>query len=319
MLRKITGIGAVPFAIGALFLVRADRADRTGLTLASGSAAPHAVRLTHLKLNTGVELHVAESGPADGRPVLFLHGYTDSWYSFSPILDKLSPDVRAIVPTHRGHGESDKPACCYRIEDFADDAVALLDALGVEKASVVGHSMGSFVALRIAISHPDRVDRLVLIGSGPTGNTVPIREFAEVVQMLPDTVPFEFRREFQQGTAFGPLPEAFLLRVVEESGKLPGRLWRAAMSGILSFDVTEELHRIRASTLIVWGEHDGILLRADQDALLHGIPNSRLLTYPNMAHSPNWEDPARFTDALNEFLDEGSPTPGSPRFPGTSE
>lgn len=316
---KIKGMGIVLIVMGALSIVGAGRAERPRVTQAAGlpSGGPlgSPVRMTRVELSSGVELHVAESGPADGRPVLFLHGYTDSWYSYTPILDRLPPDVRAILPTHRGHGESEKPACCYRIEDFAGDAVALLDALGVERASVVGHSMGSFVALRVAIDHPERVDRLVLIGSGPTGNNGPISEFAEAIRTLPDTVPFDFRYEFQRSTAVDPLPEAFLQRVVEESGKLPGRLWREAMAGILVFDVTEELPRIRARTLIVWGEQDGVVLRADQEALLRGIPGSRLISYPDMGHSPNWEQPARFAEALNEFLDDGHAAAGSARPP----
>jgi pimeloyl-ACP methyl ester carboxylesterase len=322
MLRKFGGLAAVPIMVGTLAFVQSGESDaRDGMGAAHPLPASAAtdVRLTRVRLSTGVELEVAESGPANGRPVLFLHGYTDSWFSYSPILGRLSPDIRAIVPTQRGHGESDKPTCCYRIDDFASDAIALLDELGVEHASVVGHSMGSFVAQRIAIDHPDRVDRLVLIGAGPTGNVAAVREFAAAVRTLPDTVPLDFRREFQGSTAFEPLPEAFLRAVVEESGKLPGPLWREAMDGILAFDATGELGRIRGSTLIVWGEHDLLMLRADQDALLRGIPRARLVAYPDMAHCPNWEQPERFAADLNAFLNEGSPATGSPELRGTAQ
>src|SRR5688500_15763211 len=136
------------------------------------------VRLTRLRLHTGVELQVAERGDPAGEPVLFLHGYTDSWFSFSTTLGHLPVSVRAIVPTQRGHGDSQRPTCCYRVSDFAADAVALLDALEVPRATVVGHSMGSFVAQRVAAEWPARVNRLVLIGSGTTPQTPPVRDLS---------------------------------------------------------------------------------------------------------------------------------------------
>src|SRR5262245_3894598 len=157
------------------------------VTVASTSAAVKdaaPVRMTRVRLSTGVQLQVAESGPTNGEPVLFLHGFTDSWFSFSRVLEILPANVRAIVPTQRGHGDSERPACCYRVADFAADAVALLDALGISRATVVGHSMGSFIAQRVAIESPKRVNRLVLIGSGTTVRTPAALEFMEIVKKL---------------------------------------------------------------------------------------------------------------------------------------
>lgn len=116
--------------------------------------------------------------------MLFLHGYTDSWFSFSPTLERLPAGIRAIVPTQRGHGDSEKPGCCYQPADFAADVVALLDELGIERATIVGHSYGSFVAQRLAIDHAERVNALVLIGSGTTGATPAVVEFNDVVSVI---------------------------------------------------------------------------------------------------------------------------------------
>ncbi|MFP5356471.1 MAG: alpha/beta fold hydrolase, partial [Gemmatimonadota bacterium] len=139
-------------------------------------------RLSRVRLGTGVELEVLERGRADGEPVLFLHGFTDSRFSYERVLAHLPPGIRAIVPSQRGHGDSERPACCYTVTDFASDAMALLDALGVRRATVVGHSMGSFVAQRIAIDFPERVSRLVLVGSGQTARIPAVVEFNAVVQ-----------------------------------------------------------------------------------------------------------------------------------------
>src|SRR5688572_4752201 len=95
---------------------------------------------TTLLLSTGVRLHYAERGDREGEAIIFLHGYSDSWFSFSRVLPLLSPSYHAIALTQRGHGDSDKPECCYTVDDFAADVDAFMDAVGIERATVVGHS-----------------------------------------------------------------------------------------------------------------------------------------------------------------------------------
>jgi pimeloyl-ACP methyl ester carboxylesterase len=263
-----------------------------------------AIRHARVALPTGVELHVAEAGNADGEPVLFLHGYTDSWSSWSPVLERLPDGIRAIVPTQRGHGDSGRPSCCYRIDDFSDDVVALMDVLGIARATVVGHSMGSFVAQRVAIDYPDRVSRVVLVGSGATIRTPVVLEFADAVLTLADPVDPAFIREFQAGGAATPLPDAFLEGVVAESAKLPARVWRSVMEGLIAGDAKDALHRIAAPTLVVWGPHDAMFGQSDQDALLGAVPNRRLVVYEGTGHSPHWEMPGRFAADLAAFLAE---------------
>jgi pimeloyl-ACP methyl ester carboxylesterase/tetratricopeptide (TPR) repeat protein len=317
MLRKafVVVIGAVALA-GAIAL---DGGKQASAKRSEASAASNGVRFQRVRISTGVELQVAQSGPANGKPVLFLHGYTDSWFSYSRILGGLSADVRAIVPTQRGHGDSQRPKCCYLIADFAKDAVALLDALGIERADVVGHSMGSFVAQRIAIDYPDRVGRLVLIGSGTTVATPLVSDFNQAVQALPDTVSIAFARDFQVSTAHAPLPPAFLDTVVQESRKLPGWVWRSVLAGLLSGDARAELAKIQANTLIVWGEHDTFWDRKQQDALARAIPRARLLTYSHVAHSPHWEDPDLFARDLSAFLNEPERNTAQAREAGAHE
>jgi pimeloyl-ACP methyl ester carboxylesterase/tetratricopeptide (TPR) repeat protein len=268
------------------------------------SVSASGVRLSRIRLKTGVELQLAEVGPPNGDPVLFLHGFTDSWFSYSRVMEALPARVRTIVPSQRGHGDSERPACCYRVTDFVDDAVALLDALGLPRATVVGHSMGSFIAQRIAIDHPERVNRLVLVGSGATTRSKAVTEFNDVVQQLKDPVDSAFVRDFQVSTAFKPLPPAFLARAVGESMKVPARVWRDVLGGLIVGDAKSELGRIHAPTLVVWGERDALWVRSEQDELVRQIAGSRLVTYPEIGHAPHWEDPARFLADLETFLDE---------------
>jgi pimeloyl-ACP methyl ester carboxylesterase/tetratricopeptide (TPR) repeat protein len=281
------------------------------------TASTAGVRLHSVRLSTGVELQVAERGRADGQAVLFLHGFTDSWFSYSRVLDGLPSSIRAIVPTQRGHGDSERPACCYRVSDFAADAVALLDALGVERATVVGHSMGSFIAQRIAIERPERVNRLVLIGSGTKVATDSVVELHRTVQKLTDPIPPAFVRDFQEDMIARPVPPAFLDTVVRESEKLPARIWREALTGLLAPEVALQPDRIHAQTLIIWGEKDLVFARPDQDDLVRAIRGARLIAYPEIGHSPHWELPDRFIADLKEFLEARVVTSPAERHAGS--
>lgn len=116
-------------------------------------------------LPTGVTpQYVAQEDPS-GVPVLLLHGLSDSWRSFEHVLPHLPASVYAVAPSQRGHGDSGRPAEGYAYSDFATDVAALLDALQIESAIVVGHSLGSSIAKRFAIDYPDRTRGVVLVGS----------------------------------------------------------------------------------------------------------------------------------------------------------
>src|SRR6188474_2747951 len=109
----------------------------------------------------------------EGTPVVFVHGWPDSWFSFSRVLPLLPPALRLIALDQRGFGESDHPDSGYTIPDAAADLVAFLDALDIERAVLVGHSYGTFVARCAAIAASERILALTLIGTGastkPTG------------------------------------------------------------------------------------------------------------------------------------------------------
>jgi pimeloyl-ACP methyl ester carboxylesterase len=266
------------------------------------NASPSDLRSGTAALATGVRLHYAEAGQPDGEPVLFLHGITDSWFSFSPVLPHLPPAFRALVPSQRGHGDSERPPAGYTKADLAADAVAFLDAMGIERATVVGHSMGSAVAQQVAASYPDRVAHLVLVASYVTARTEDLLALNEEIRALTDPVPDAFARAFQLSTIHRPLPEAFVDAVVAESLKLPARVWQAAMAGTLAYDGAPALRRIQAPTLLLWGDRDAVFSRAQQDHLLALIPGATLKVYPETGHALHWEQPERFAGDVAAFV-----------------
>jgi non-heme chloroperoxidase len=185
---------------------------------------------------------------------------------------------------------------------MADDAIAFLDALGIEQATLVGHSFGSFVARQIAIAQPDRVAALVLIGTGYRASNAVTRDLQSALRDLPNPIPLEFARDFQASTAYRSLPAAFFERIVTESVKLPPRLWRLAFDGLIEYDDARQLELIEARTLLLWGERDALFSRVDQDRLIEALPNARLSVYEETGHCPNWEQPQRVAADIASLL-----------------
>ena len=215
------------------------------------AASPDSITLNVARLSTGVSLQYAEHGLHDGHPVVFLHGFTDSWFSFSRILPDLPDSWRAFAVSQRGHGDSERPAAGYGMPDLGADAVAFLDAMRLPQVTLVGHSMGSLVAMQVALDAPERIDKLVLLGSAANMRSEEVNGLVREIDALGDNVPPEFARGFQESTIHHPVPPEFLERVVEESLKVPARVWRAAAAGQLAADYTNALDRITMPVLLL--------------------------------------------------------------------
>ncbi|NOK59039.1 MAG: alpha/beta hydrolase [Chloroflexi bacterium AL-W] len=254
------------------------------------------------QLATGLEVHYAEQGDPSGEPIIFLHGYSDSWYSFSRVLPLLPPTYHAYAFDQRGHGNSGRPTCCYTMNDLANDVVAFMDALGIAEATIAGHSMGSFIAQGVALSHPQRVKRLMLIGSATTAVNEGITELHDFVKTLDDPVPSEFVEDFQKSTIYHEVPKEFLETIVSESLKLPARVWKDALSGLMECNYADQLHQLTMPTLIFWGTEDTIFFREEQDQLAALIPQATLKIYSDTGHALHWERPQQFAQDLRTFL-----------------
>ncbi len=260
-------------------------------------------RFSNVTLKTGVRLNYAEQGDSSGPVVIMLHGYTDSWFSFSRVLSRLDQRFHIYVLDQRGHGDSDRPTGSYDIPTFAADVLAFMDQKQIEKATIVGHSMGSFVAQHVAARAPERVTKLVLVASATTMDNEVVREVRKEVMALRNPVPLSVVREFQLSTMFRAVPEEFLDRVIEESRKLPAQIWQAIMEGMLAHSAEAQLEKIKAPTLILWGDREKIFpLRSEQETLARRIPDATLKVYQETGHAPHWEDPDRFAEDLQSFL-----------------
>jgi pimeloyl-ACP methyl ester carboxylesterase len=263
--------------------------------------------LRFVRLPTGVQLEYAEQGDPTGLPVVMLHGITDSWRSFETVMAHLPPSLRVYSLTQRGHGGSDRPRV-YRTRDFAADAAGFIETLGLERALVVGHSMGSVNAMRLAIDHPQRVIGLVLAGAFATfrGNPGIAQFHRDAIVPLHDPIEPAFVAEWQRSTLARPIDPAYFDAIVRETLKVPAAVWHGAFGALFDDDFAGELERIDAPALLAWGEADAFCPRADQETILRRVRGARLVAYAGAGHALHWEEPARFAADVAAFAKAAS-------------
>lgn len=255
----------------------------------------------YVDLPDGTTLAYVEMGPGEGEPVLLLHGYTDnsrSWSLLAPYLE----GRRLIAMDLRGHGNSDAPACCYGVDVLANDVAEFMDALGVQKADIVGHSMGSMTGLTLAAFYPEKVDRLVLIS---VAADIPAAASDWLWENLPGmTRPIDPESEFMLSWYWNPTPvdEAFLTRERAESAAAPEATWMGVLRGLTLVDLTKAARKVTAPVLILWGDQDGLFTADSQPAIKALFPTSKYVTFAGRGHNMFWEVPKEVAAEINTFL-----------------
>jgi pimeloyl-ACP methyl ester carboxylesterase len=261
---------------------------------------PHA---SILALPSGVRLEYVVQGRADGVPVVLLHGLGDSWHSWELVLAHLPAVFRVYAVTMRGHGWSDKPASGYTTAEFATDVRQFLEALDLRGVTLVGHSLGSFVAQRVAATARDRLSKLVLVGSAPGRVETATRDaMREAFASLTDPIDPLFARDFQASTVARPVDAAFFETMCGEVRRVPAAAYREIVGRLGEGDPRDVLAAISVPTLLVWGDKDAMMSRADQDGLVAQIKGARLSVYTDTGHAPHWEEPERFARELTAFV-----------------
>jgi rifampin ADP-ribosylating transferase len=253
-----------------------------------------------LRLRTGITVPCLVQGDADAKPILLLHAWAESRGSF----DRLIPLVtgfRVYAPDLRGQGEADKPEDGYSLAEQAEDAAAILDALDVPRAFVLGSSSGGYVAQQLTVTYPQRVAGLVLVGSPLSlQGRLP---FADEVDALTDPLDADWVRE---SLTWFPMvhevPAWFIEDRVRDGLRMPAHVWKCILNGLCGATPPTESGTVHAPTLILWGAQDNLLSQGDQEALAARIPGAVLKVYHGVAHVVLWECPERVAEDMTEFF-----------------
>jgi len=265
-----------------------------------------------MALPDGESLAYIDRGERSGSALVLIHGYTDNARDWVPMLPYLSKHYRLILVDIRGHGRSSKPECCYTRLDFAYDIKLLLDALGVQKADIVGHSLGSIIAQTFAEYWPERTAHVVLISS--TGGSPPGRpkkpaqfDFAAEIRKLKE--PIEADSPFMIAWWDSPTPvdPDFIRRQRKDAAGIPLRVWLAVLDQALPADnlygdLQSTLPRLKAPALLIWGGKDPIMEEDVRQTLRNALPDAAVKIFDGLGHNPFWEDPRGVADAINAFL-----------------
>lgn len=266
-----------------------------------------------------VDLYYEEHGTGD--PLLLIMGLAADSQAWMFQIPDFAKQYRVIAFDNRGVGRSSKPAGPYTIHEMADDTLGLLDALKIDKAHVVGVSMGGMIAQELVLRNPDRVRALVLACTYPEPDadiertrTFTVEQFGGSVDAsggihvdLKALNPMMFLQQllpnvFNQSFIEKELPK--LMQIF--SGALQYGFSMEAILGqvgaVMTHKATDRLHGIKSPTLVITGDADRLVPPASSDILAREIPNAKLVKIAGGSHGFNFETPQLFNDAVLDFL-----------------
>ncbi len=269
--------------------------------------------MPHARTDDGVGLHYEETG--SGTPVIFVHEYAGDWRSWEPQLRHFGQRYHAIAYNARGYPPSDVPGdvAAYSQTRAADDIAAVLDHLKIDKAHVVGLSMGGFATLHFGFRHPARARSLTVAGCGYGAERDQRDRFRAEVQAVAGFIRDNGMAAFAEKYAYGPTrvqfenkdPRGFaefkrLLAEHDAQGAVNTQLGVQGQRPSL-YDLIEDMRRLTVPTLVLTGDEDwpclipGVLMKRE-------IPSAALSVMPNCGHGINTEDPDEFNRIVDAFL-----------------
>jgi pimeloyl-ACP methyl ester carboxylesterase len=242
-----------------------------------------------------------------GPPLVLLHAFPLNRAMWRPQVAALRDRFTVITPDLRGFGESDPPAGSMTMDDYAADVLALMDALGYERAAVGGCSMGGYVLFRVVAAALDRVSTLIIADSRAEPDTEEGRQRrVATIERIQREGPSAWVEEFT-GTLVGPTTRTqrpgVMAAVRQIIGTPDPRGLTAALSAMAARpDSRPLLPSIRVPVLVIVGEEDTLTPPASSEAMAQAVPAARLVKIPGAGHLANLEAPEAFNRAVREFL-----------------
>ena len=298
-------------------MLRTTKSARNACTVNSGHYH-HVVRLNHpcvkqnIAKNTmpyvnrnGVNVYYESFG--QGQPIVFLHPWSTNRYIWSNQLLEFARDHQCLAVDHRGHGMSDKPADGYGIPEMSADVQAILDDAGIDKAILVGNSIGGMIAMQVNLDAPERVVGNLILSSATNFAAESPPEVAEAIQadwraffsgLLQATVSEKSKKDRPEILNY--MESCFRVEENFTEGVFFASL--ADPQGVFSWDISDRLKDIAKPTLIIAGEEDGATTVKQNQFLADNIPNSEIKIYKDIAHFCQLEAPTMFNQDLKQFI-----------------
>ena len=266
--------------------------------------------MTEYANNDGVRIaYERHDGAGPDAPwILLVHGLGYARWGWEPVVDRLAERFRVLLFDNRGIGDSDVPDGPYTAAGMAGDALAVLDAAGVDRAHVAGTSLGGMVAQELARAHPERVDRLVLVCTVPGGDaTVPMpQQTVDLLARMPQLEP-EVALRLAIENAFSDETVAARPELVERilahrtAAPQDPAGWQAQASAGTTY-TGGDLGDLTMPTLVVHGTQDVVLDPDNARVLADGLPDAELVFFEGAGHLLFWEQPDRFVEVVTDFL-----------------
>jgi 3-oxoadipate enol-lactonase len=246
-----------------------------------------------------------------GPPLLLIHGLGYARWGWEPILPGLAERFDVLLFDNRGIGESDAPPGPYTAAEMAADALLVLDGAGVERAHVVGTSLGGMVAQELALAAPERVDRVVLACTtpgGPSAYPMPeatVRLMAEAAGLEPAVALRRFVENALAPQTVAEHPE-LVERIMEHrlrTAQDPAA-WGAQAAAGATFDAYDRVGGVQSRTLVQHGDEDLVVDPRNAELLVRLLPDARLERFAGTGHLFFWERPGRFVASVVSFLED---------------
>jgi len=261
----------------------------------------------------------------EGPVVVLIHGITSDSRTWAEVMPGLAERFTVIAPDLLGHGGSAKPTGDYSLGAHASIVRDLLQALGQDRATFIGHSLGGGVAMQIAYQFPERCERLVLVDSGGLGREVSLILRAATLPGAEYVLPILTNaRLLDAGRLAGRVMGAIGLRPptdLRESARghatLADKTTREAFLRTIRsvveprgqrVDATDRLYLAeRSPMLFMWGQHDSLIPVSHARAAHEQVPSSRLEIFSDSGHFPHLDEPERFVEVVSDFIDTTAP------------
>jgi pimeloyl-ACP methyl ester carboxylesterase len=242
-----------------------------------------------------------------GRPVILLHGWLGSWGLWQETMAYLGRYYRTYALDFWGFGESGKKRTSYNVQDFVSLVEQFMDQLGIERAPLVGHSMGGTVSLSVAIQYPKRVKKVVVIGSPIMGSSLSVllklfgrRPVAYVVYHNLWGLRMGFRilaPFYTRDPRWSEMMDRDISQTTLESFLL-------SIASLRKTDLRPFLSQINAPVMGMYGDHDIVVHPNQWQPLKEGVPQARIERFSNAGHFIMLDNPPRFMEILRDFLDK---------------